>query len=94
MRVAMASGTAQVVKLSATDRSLSLMGPLGDTHNLVVVKPSGDDRFPALHGGDLVDFCLIQLVTVGIDRVSSQAPQQVSRRHNRFCMALLIAALA
>ena len=71
MRVALASGTARVVKLSATDRSLSLMGPLGGIHNLDVVMPSGVDLFPALQVGDLVDFRLIQPVAVGIDRVAS-----------------------
>ena len=77
MRVALASGTARVVKLSATDRSLSLMGPLGGIHNLDVVMPSDDpsddDLFPALQAGDLVDFRLIQPVAVGIDRVATTA---------------------
>ena len=77
MRVALASGTARVVKVSATDRSLSLMGPLGGIHNLDVVMPSdassGDDLFPALQAGDLVDFRLIQPVAVGIDRVATTA---------------------
>ena len=77
MRVALASGTARVVKVSATDRSLSLMGPLGGIHNLDVVMPSdassGDDLFPALQAGDLVDFRLIQPVAVGIDRVVTTA---------------------
>ena len=75
MRVALASGTARVVKLSSTDRSLSLMGPLGGIHNLDVVMPSDDpsddDLFPALQAGDLVDFRLIQPVAVGIDRVAT-----------------------
>ena len=73
MRVALASGTARVVKASATDRSLSLMGPLGGIHNLDVVMPSGDDLFPVLQAGDLVDFRLIQPVAVGIDRVATTA---------------------
>ena len=77
MRMALASGTARVVKLSATDRSLSLMGPLGGIHNLDVVMPSddpsNDDLFPALQAGDLVDFRLIQPVAVGIDRVATSA---------------------
>ena len=77
MRVALASGTARVVKLSSTDRSLSLMGPLGGIHNLDVVMPSDDpsddDLFPALQAGDLVDFRLIQPVAVGIDRVAMSA---------------------
>ena len=77
MRVALASGTARVVKVSSTDRSLSLMGPLGGIHNLDVVMPSdassGDDLFPALQAGDLVDFRLIQPVAVDIDRVATTA---------------------
>ena len=73
MRVALASGTARVVKLSSTDRSLSLMGPLGGIHNLEVVMPSDDDLFPALQAGDLVDFRLIQPVALGIDRVAMSA---------------------
>ena len=77
MRVALASGTARVVKLSSTDRSLSLMGPLGGIHNLDVVMPSDDpsddDLFLALQAGDLVDFRLIQPVAVGIDRVAMSA---------------------
>ena len=55
-------------------RSLSLMGPLGGIHNLDVVMPidasSGDDLFPALQDGDLVDLRLIQPVAVAIDRVA------------------------
>ena len=77
MRVALASGTARGVKVSSTDRSLSLMGPLGGIHNLDVVMPgdasSGDDLFPALQAGDLVDFRLIQPVAVDIDRVATTA---------------------
>ena len=73
MRVALASGTSRVLKVSATDRSLSLMGPLGGIHNLDVVMPSGSDLFPALKAGDLVDFRLIQPVAVDIDRVSTPA---------------------
>jgi hypothetical protein len=61
------------LKVSATDRSLSLMGPLGGIHNLDVVMPSGSDLFPALNAGDLVDFRLIQPVAVDIDRVSTPA---------------------
>ena len=72
MRVAFASCTARVVKLSATDRSLSLIAPLGVICNLDVVMPSGDDLFPALQAGDLVDFRLIQPVAVNIDRVHTR----------------------
>ena len=70
MRVALASGTARVVKLSRTDRSISLMGPLGGIHNLDVVADASDDLFPTLTIGDLVDFRLIQPVAVGVDRIA------------------------
>ena len=70
MRVALASGTARVVKLSRSDRSISLMGPLGGIHNLDVVADASDDLFPTLKIGDLVDFRLIQPVAVGVDRIA------------------------
>ena len=74
MRVALASGTARVLKLSEADRSLSLMGPLGGIHNLDVVADGGLDLFPSLEPGDLVDFRLIQPVAVKIDRVITVSP--------------------
>ena len=73
MRVALASGTARVIKLSDKDRSLSLMGPLGGIHNLDVIAPSGPDLFPSLKVGDLVTFRMIQPVAVDIDKVSTAA---------------------
>ena len=73
MRVALASGTARVIKLSNKDRSLSLMGPLGGIHNLDVIAPSGTDLFPSLKVGDLVTFRMIQPVAVDIDKVSTAA---------------------
>ena len=68
-RVALASGTARVLKVSAKDRSISLMGPLGGIHNLDVISDASDDLFPKLKTGDLVDFRLIQPVAVALDRV-------------------------
>ena len=73
MRVALASGTARVIKLSDKDRSLSLMGPLGGIHNLDVIAPSGADLFPSLKVGDLVTFRMIQPVAVEIDKVTTAA---------------------
>ena len=69
MRVALASGTARIVKLSRKDRSISLMGPLGGIHNLDVITDSTDDLFPQLKSGDLVDFRLIQPVAVDVNRI-------------------------
>ena len=71
MRLALASGTARVIKLSQKDRSISLMGPLGGIHNLDVVVASNQDLFPKLKTGDLVDFRLIQPVAVAIDTVAA-----------------------
>ena len=71
MRLALASGTARVIKLSQKDRSISLMGPLGGIHNLDVVVASDQDLFPKLKAGDLVDFHLIQPVAVAIDTVAA-----------------------
>ena len=68
-RVSLASGTAQVLKLSSSDRNISFMWPLGGIHNLDVIADSSDDLFPNLKPGDLVDFRLIQPVAVALDRV-------------------------
>ena len=70
MRLALASGTARIIKLSEVDRSISLMGPLGGIHNLNVLADSGDDLFPLLNAGDLVNFRLIQPVAVQIKKAS------------------------
>ena len=71
MRVALASGTARVVKASQRDRSISLIGPLGGIHNLDVLPGPGEDLFPQLEAGDVVAFRLIQPVAVAIDRDDS-----------------------
>ncbi len=70
MRVALASGTARVVKLSRQDRSISLLGPLGGIHNLDVLVDATDDLFPQLKAGDLIDFRLIQPVAVDVKRIA------------------------
>ena len=70
MRLALASGTARIIKLSEVDRSISLMGPMGGIHNLDVLADSGDDLFPLLNAGDLVNFRLIQPVAVQIKKAS------------------------
>ena len=79
MRVALASGTARVLKLSDKDRSLSLMGPFGGIHNLDVIAPSGADLFPSLKVGDLVTFRMIQPVAVDINKVTTAAPSPAAQ---------------
>ena len=71
MRVALASGTARVVKASQRDRSISLIGPIGGLHTLDVLPVPGEDLFPQLKAGDVVAFRLIQPVAVAIDRDDS-----------------------
>ena len=73
--MALASGTARVIKLSKTDRSLSLMGPLGGIHNLDVLAMPGLDLFPDLNPGDVVSFRLIQPVAVAVDAYKLPADQ-------------------
>ena len=68
MRLALASGTARIIKLSEDDRSISLLGPLGGIHNLDVLADPDDDLFPLLNAGDLVNFRLIQPVAVQIKK--------------------------
>ena len=70
-RVALASGTARMLKLSPSDRSISLMEPLGGIHNLDVIGARSNGLFYNLKTGDLIDFRLIQQVTVALDRVKT-----------------------
>ena len=80
MRVALASGTARVVKASKRDRSISMIGPLGGIHNLDVLPVPGKDLFPKLQAGDVVKFRLIQPVAVAVDRDDSQSARNRSKK--------------
>ena len=80
MRVALASGTARVVKASKRDRSISMIGPLGGIHNLDVLPVPGEDLFPKLQAGDVVNFRLIQPVAVAVDRDDSQSARNRSKK--------------
>ncbi|MDC0319927.1 hypothetical protein OAL34_02175, partial [Synechococcus sp. AH-551-G03] len=53
-RVAMATGSAEVVRISRTDRTLSLRGPFGKVHNLDVSKRMPGTVFDELALGDMV----------------------------------------
>ena len=83
MRVALASGTARVIRIDRQDRSISLMGPLGGIHNLDVLSDQEVDGFAELKTGDLVDFRLIQpmalsvskLPPLSLTRVATPAPK-------------------
>jgi len=77
MRVALASGTARVIRIDRQDRSISLMGPLGGIHNLDVLRSQGKDIVPGLQTGDLVDFRMIQPMAITVSRLDQPPSSDV-----------------
>ena len=71
-RVAMATGSAEVVRISRTDRTLSLRGPFGKVHNLDVSKRMPGMVFDELALGDLVEFRFIKPVAIRITPLASR----------------------
>ena len=71
-RVAMATGSAEVVRISRTDRTLSLRGPFGKVHNLDVSKRMPGMVFDELDLGDLVEFRFIKPVAIRITPLASR----------------------
>ena len=71
-RVAMATGSAEVVRISRTDRTLSLRGPFGKVHNLDVSKRMPGTVFDDLALGDLVEFRFIKPVAIRITPLASR----------------------
>ena len=71
-RVAMATGSAEVVRISRTDRTLSLRGPFGKVHNLDVSKRMPGTVFDELTLGDLVEFRFIKPVAIRITPLASR----------------------
>jgi hypothetical protein len=71
-RVAMATGSAEVVRISRTDRTLSLRGPFGKVHNLDVSKRMPGAVFDALALGDLGEFRFIKPVAIRITPLASR----------------------
>ena len=71
-RVAMATGSAEVVRISRTDRTLSLRGPFGKVHNLDVSKRMPGTVFNELGLGDLVEFRFIKPVAIRITPLASR----------------------
>ena len=70
--VAMATGSAEVVRISRTDRTLSLRGPFGKVHNLDVSKRMPGTVFDELALGDLVEFRFIKPVAIRITPLASR----------------------
>ena len=71
-RVAMATGSAEVVRISRTDRTVSLRGPFGKVHNLDVSKRMPGTVFDELALGDLVEFRFIKPVAIRITPLASR----------------------
>ncbi|ABI47089.1 hypothetical protein [Synechococcus sp. CC9311] len=71
-RVAMATGSAEVVRISRTDRTLSLRGPFGKVHNLDVSNRMPETVFDELVLGDLVEFRFIKPVAIRITPLASR----------------------
>ncbi|MGB1195357.1 MAG: hypothetical protein ACPG3W_01605 [Synechococcus sp.] len=65
-RVAMATGTAEVVRLSRTDHKVTLRGPLGKIHKLDIRPELEDEVFADLKVGDMVEFRLIKPIAIRI----------------------------
>ena len=68
-RVSMATGTAEVVKISEEDQEISLRGPFGGVHNLDVRNGISGDPFQELKLRDFVDFRMIQPIAIAIRRL-------------------------
>ena len=69
-RVAMATGTAEVVRLSRTDHKITLRGPLGKIHKLDIRPELENEVFAGLSVGDMVDFRLINPIAIRIQPVA------------------------
>ena len=65
-KVAMATGTAEVVKVSETDQEVSLRGPFGGVHNLDVRNGIAGDPLTKLKVGDYVEFRAIKPIAIAI----------------------------
>ena len=50
-----------------------ITGPLGGIQNFDVLPVPGEDLFPMLQAGDVVNFRLIQPAAVAVDRDASQS---------------------
>jgi exosome complex RNA-binding protein Rrp4 len=62
----MATGTAEVVKVSAKDHEVSLRGPFGGVHNLDVREGIKGDPAKTLKVGDYVEFRIIKPIAIAI----------------------------
>ena len=94
MRVALASGTAQVISIDRQDNSIDLLGPLGGINNLDVVITNGANPFDRIKVGDTVDFRLIQPLAVNVRKLPGSTTGQVLKGYRGNGEPLLVSPLA
>ena len=94
MRVALASGTAQVISIDRQDNSIDLLGPLGGINNLDVVIPDGANPFDRIKVGDTVDFRLIQPLAVNVRKLPRSSTGEALKDYRENGEPLLISPLA
>ena len=68
----MATGSAEVVRISRSDRTVTLRGPFGKVHNLDVSNRMSSEMFDELALGDLVEFRFIKPVAIRITPLASR----------------------
>ncbi len=94
MRVALASGTAQVVSIDRQDNSIDLLGPLGGINNLDVVITDEANPFDRIKVGDSVNFRLIQPLAVNVRKLPGSTTGQALAGYRSNGEPLLISPLA
>ena len=94
MRVALASGTAQVISIDQQDNSIDLLGPLGGINNLDVVITDGANPFDRIKIGDTVDFRLIQPLAVNVRKLPRSSTAEALKDYRESGEPLLISPLA
>ena len=94
MRVALASGTAQVISIDRQDNSIDLLGPLGGINNLDVVITDGANPFDRIKVGDTVDFRLIQPLAVNVRKLPRSSTGEALKDYRESGEPLLISPLA
>ena len=94
MRLALASGTAQVISIDRQDNSIDLLGPLGGINNLDVVISDGPSPFDRIKVGDTVDFRLIQPLAVNVRKLPRSSTGKALKSYRGSGEPLLISPLA
>ena len=69
-RVAMGTGTAEVMKISEKDQDLSLRGPFGGIHNLDIRDGIDSNPLQTLRLSDYVEFRAIQPIATAISKLN------------------------